>query len=175
MSPATDFGFLDLPGRTLLDSTESELDFPPLPPTPVKQLTLAPCHPKATAPVIAKKRAAKRNQYTQQDYFPSPASPLAPRTISLAARRKTKPLRVDVSEQCGGGTITQLKVLIPRNASIYHVIAARLLTGSFPSIEGKRRELEEECKWLGMDGLLGEIWGGKRQKSLVLQGGGGYI
>ncbi|WOO84890.1 uncharacterized protein LOC62_06G008401 [Vanrija pseudolonga] len=55
------------------------------------------------------------------------------------------------------GMITELTVLLQRDAGAWHAIASRLCSGSWPSLEGKRRRVEDECRWAGMDPLLAEL------------------
>lgn len=79
-------------------------------------------------------------------------------------------------EVYGGGTITELKILLCRDAAVYGPIIHRLIRGVFPLMECRRRRVEEELVWLGMEGLSEEIAVRARgRKSMVLRGGEGYI
>ena len=69
-----------------------------------------------------------------------------------------------------------MKILLLRDAAVYGSIVHRLLNGSFPPVGGKRRRVEEECLWLGMEGLREELGARpKGRKSMVLKGGEGFI
>ena len=151
-----------------LDVTKS----PSLPEPPPKPLASA--RPEVNNGV---KRAHTRNQYVQQYLYPSPSSPLVPREIvPLIIRRKVAPLRLEPTEVEGGGTITELKILLLRDAGVYGPIVHRLIHGTFPNLEGRRRRVEEECMWLGIEGMSKEIHGkSKARQSMVLRGGEGYI
>jgi len=125
-------------------------------------------------PKTGKKRAATRNQYIQQAHFPSPGSTFASPT-SLAVRRHAPEPKLQLEEADGGGTITELTVLITRDAAAYHVIAARLSTGEWSKMDSaKRKRVEGECRWLGMEALADEM-ADLRGKSMVLRGVAGYI
>ena len=175
-------------------TTTTFLDFP-LPPslsspskpkvsTPSKPILSSPSKPALSSPpkptlspaLEPKKRARTRNQYIQQTLYPSPSSPFTPHTTEpLNIRRRAPSLSLKPTEADGGGMITELKILLLRDAGNYGFIVHRLLFGSFPAVEGRRRAVEEECGWLGMEGLRGEIGGVRRRKSMVHRGGEGYI
>lgn len=126
------------------------------------------------AGLTTKKRAATRNQYTQLVQYPSPLSPYTSRP-SVATRRHAPVLRIEAEKVNGGGTITELKVLLTRDAAVYHLIAARLATGGWIKVESTRRKrLEDELRWLGMTGLEAEL-DAVKLKSAVWKGGEGYI
>jgi len=126
-----------------------------------------------------RKRAQTRNQYTQRLKFPSPSSPLIPRpTEPLSIRRKAPPLKLELTEAEGGGTITELRILLLRDAAVYGPIVHRLIHGTFPAMamQGRKKGVEVECIWLGMESFVEELSGAVRKKeSLVLKGGEGYI
>ena len=150
-------------------------------PPPANYLDLLP-PPTQQAPITSpmsssgRKRAVTRNQYAQQEHFPSPSSPFSARsTAPLRLRRHAPALTVNPIEQDGGGVITELKVLLLRDASAYQYIVARLINGLFPRLEGKRRKVEEECLWLGMKSLAEEAEAQKRERTMVSKGGAGYI
>jgi hypothetical protein len=128
---------------------------------------------KSLAPV--KKRAVTRNQYAQLNQYPSPLSPLRSNSLSVGARRNAPGAALKVEEADGGGRIITLVVLLHRDASAYHTLAARWGTGAWPKMEcAKRRRVEDELRWLGMDEMVDEVEGVK-QRSMVLRGGGGYV
>lgn len=185
----------------LPDSPDLLKHFPPPPPLPDSF--------SITIPSSNKPRAQKRNQYAQQDKFPSPSSPytarshilpilLAPAiprdnrqtlkistTASLKSPLETKPTPVQT------GTITEINVLLLRDSMPYHVIAQRLIAGSFvnTSLSSNRdpllhKKVEEELRWLGMSRLADELGDNQRRmagpvlkhkKSGVITGGRGYI
>lgn len=133
--------------------------------------------PKIDTSFDSKTRARTRNQYTQQLLYPSPSSPFVTGpTEPLQIRRRVASLHLGPREVESGGAITELKILLLRDAAVYGPIAHRLIYGMFPPMEGKRRKAEEECIWLGMEGLAEETAARlKGQKSMVLKGGEGYI
>lgn len=55
------------------------------------------------------------------------------------------------------GVVTELTVLIQRDASAWHAIASRLCSGQWPLLDGRRKRVEAECKWAGMAGLAQEL------------------
>lgn len=151
---------------------------PPVPARPSQPATLTPgpTAPLKTAglAIQPKKRAATRNQYTKLLPYPSPLSPYT-HTAALGARRRAPPLQVTTEEVDGGGRVTTYTVLLSRDAGVYHAIAARLSMGDWGRMDGvKRKKVEEECGWLGMEQLRGEVVGLK-QKSSVIRGGEGYV
>jgi hypothetical protein len=90
-------------------------------------------------------------------------------------RRHAPEPRVQIEEADGGGALTELTVLITRDASVYHLIAGRLATDEWTRMDSvKRKRVEEECRWLGMSGLAEEM-AELRGQSMVLRGGSGYI
>lgn len=132
----------------------------------------------------SRKRATTRNQYTQKEQYPSPSSTFTSptlnraRTLPLNVRRKKVQLSLDPVEVDGGGVITEVKVLLSRDAGVYQYITARLLSGKLPRnlVGSKRREVREECRWLGMGVLEEELeLPAPREKSMVFKGGRGYI
>lgn len=204
----------------LPDSPSFLKDFPPPPSTPGTF--------SITIPTTNKPRAQTRNQYAQQDKFPSPSSPFTARSIN------TLPLNLPISRKApltistaaippshspapaptslpavegpkikdAGGTITELRILLLRDSMPYHIIAQRLISGSFVNTAlhgdsnlGTRRKVEEEARWLGMSRLVQELGDGstrsshhersasssskqpglRHKKSAVLTGGQGYI
>jgi hypothetical protein len=72
-----------------------------------------------------------------------------------------------------------MHILLSRDAAPYHLIAARLLGGLWPKMEAVRRKrVEDELRWAGMEGLIKELAGrgGKEgRRSGVTRGGQGYI
>lgn len=154
--------------KSLWISSPSLLEFPVPPPVP-------PMPRSSINPKTGKKRAATRNQYIQQAQFPSPSSPFTHHTAPLAIRRQVAQPSIEVQEADGGGVITELTVLITRDAAVYHLIAARLSTGDWVKMDSsKKKRVEEECAWLGMGGLAGEM-AELLGRSMVLRGGSGYI
>ncbi|ORY33099.1 hypothetical protein BCR39DRAFT_521237 [Naematelia encephala] len=135
----------------------------------------------STLPGTSKKRAQTRNQYTQHllPHFPSPGSSFTPpahANSTLSLRRNAPKLSLDPKVIDGGGLITELRILLYRDAGAWHAIAGRLATGHWSGMEGRRRRVEDEAKWAGMSGLVDELAGVEgRKKSLVLRGGEGYI
>lgn len=57
------------------------------------------------------------------------------------------------------GVVTELTVLLPRDAGAWHAIASRLCSGNWPLLDGKRKRVEAECRWAGMTGLAEELEG----------------
>lgn len=55
------------------------------------------------------------------------------------------------------GVVTELTVLLQRDASAWHAIASRLCSGTWPLLDGRRKRVEAECKWAGMAGLAQEL------------------
>ncbi|ORX39204.1 hypothetical protein BD324DRAFT_618837 [Kockovaella imperatae] len=171
--------FMDLPLPLSVNRQMSEYEFPPLPPLPnlppdlAKKLSQSRPTPKIVTLPGEKKRAVK-NQYTQLDPYPSPSSALLSPQTSLGARRKGQNLKIEAKLLDGGGTITQLTVLLMRDANVYHLLVARLVGGTFEASDEQREALEVECRWLGMIGLADEI-GWRRERSMVRRGGEGYI
>jgi hypothetical protein len=53
--------------------------------------------------------------------------------------------------------VTELTVLLQRDASAWHAIASRLCSGHWPLLDGRRKRVETECKWAGMAGLVQEL------------------
>jgi hypothetical protein len=95
-----------------------------------------------------------------------------------------------VTASCG--TITELNVLLLRDSMPYHIIAQRLIAGSFvnTSLSSNRdpslhKKVEEELRWLAMSRLADELGDSqqrmapgpalKHKKSGVITGGRGYI
>ena len=164
--------------KSLWVSSPTELahqydEVPPVPPVPVRSKD----RPSPTAEPGTTKRAVKRNQYTQLTKFPSPSSSytlqtnLPLNTLSIQSRRAYAP-RSPLKLAKPKGTITEVTVLLLRDAALYHAIAQRLINGRFGPLDGRRRKVEEECEWLGMRKLAEEL---VRGKSMVLHGGEGYI
>lgn len=162
--------------KSLWVSSPTELgdqydEVPPVPPVPVR----AKDRPSPT--VSTAKRAVRRNQYTQLTKFPSPSSSytlqsnLPLNAPSIQSRRAFAP-RFPLKLAKPKGTVTEVTVLLLRDAVLYHAIAQRLINGRFGPLDGKRRKVEEECEWLGMRKLADEL---VRGKSMVLHGGDGYI
>lgn len=180
----------------LPDSPDILKHFPPPPPLPESF--------SVTVPSSNKPRAQKRNQYAQQDKFPSPSSPytarshtlplmLAPavprnnrHTLKISTINDVKPVPIQY------GTLTEIEILLLRDAAPYHIIAQRLIAGSFvnTSLSSSRdplihRKVEEELRWLGMSRLADELGESqqrlaqgptlKHKKSGVITGGRGYI
>lgn len=117
-----------------------------------------------------KHKARTRNQFVQQGIPARPAlsaSASSPALLDKAAAQAARATPHSTSGDAGG----QIKILLMRDAVPYHLIANRLLRGSFPRMEGKRRRVEDELRWLGMNGLAAEV----TRRSLVLKGGEGYI
>ncbi|EIW66045.1 hypothetical protein TREMEDRAFT_65889 [Tremella mesenterica DSM 1558] len=127
--------------------------------------------PNSRAPTPPPRRAAFRNQYTQQAKFPSPSSSYTLTLPGSIQQRRIQAPRDPLRLQGPLGTIIELRILLLRDASCYHAIAHRLLVGRFPPLGEKRRRVEEECDWLGMK--LGEEL--SRGKSMVFKGGNGFI
>lgn len=90
------------------------------------------------------------------------------------------------------GNITEIRILLLRDSMPYHLIAQRLIAGSFVntslSTTGDpimRRKLEDELRWLGMTRLAEELGDTqhrmaqgpvlRHKKSGVITGGQGYI
>lgn len=101
----------------------------------------------------------------------------AEREATAAASRinTTQPLAIrrPRSNTCPGpvkGTLTELTVLLQRDAAAWHVIASRLCSGSWPEMAGRRRRVEDECRWAGMEPLLSEL-----DKIPCLQRRGGFV
>lgn len=176
-----------------------------------------------TIPTTNKPRAHTRNQYAQQDKFPSPSSPFTARSINtlplnLPSSAKKAPLTISTAPlpptpalaatppvelpkiKDAGGQVTEFRILLLRDSMPYHIIAQRLISGSFVNTAlhgdtntGRRRKVEEEARWLGMTRLVQELGDGplahhersssssskqpglKHKKSAVLTGGQGYI
>ena len=126
-------------------------DVPPIPPSPVPLVAVMKTGP--TSPGPTRKRAATRNQYTQLAQYPSPSSPYTP-ALALSTRRKAPQLKVQAEETDGAGSITELKVLLTRDAAVYHLIAARMATGAWVKVGARRKRLQDELRWLGMTELL---------------------
>lgn len=205
----------------LPDSPSFLKDFPQPPPMPATF--------SITIPTTNKPRAHTRNQYAQQDKFPSPSSPFTARSINtlplnLPSSAKKAPLTISTAAipptpapapasapastppielpkiKDAGGRITELRILLLRDSMPYHIIAQRLVSGSFVNTAlhgdidtGRRRKVEEEARWLKMARLVQELGDGpsarherspsssskqpglKHKKSAVLTGGQGYI
>jgi hypothetical protein len=202
-----------LPRRSLMCSDEY-LQSLMLPDSPdlLKHFPPPPPHPDSysiTIPSSNKPRAQKRNQYAQQDKFPSPSSPYTARShilpillapavprnnrhtlkISTTAEMKTTEMKTVTASS---GTITELNILLLRDSMPYHIIAQRLIAGSFvnTSLSSNRdptlhKKVEEELRWLGMSRLADELGDSqhrmaqgpalKHKKSGVITGGRGYI
>ena len=162
--------------RSLFITSPSQLEFnpPSLPnPSPTLPLNTGP-KVKGGTSSSTRKRAATRNQYTQLVQYPSPLSPYVSK-LSVAARRQAPALKVKAEDVDGGGIFTELRVLLARDAAVYHLIAARLATGTWVKVDSiNRKRLEEELRWLGTSGLEVELDAGKL-KNAVLKGGEGYI
>jgi hypothetical protein len=180
----------------LPDSPDLLKHFPPPPPHPDSY--------SITIPSSNKPRAQKRNQYAQQDKFPSPSSPYTARShilpILLAPavpRNNRHTLKISTTAEMKSptvqnGTITELNILLLRDSMPYHIIAQRLIAGSFvnTSLTSNRdpslhKRVEEELRWLGMSRLADELGDSqqrmaqgpvlKHKKSGVITGGRGYI
>lgn len=185
----------------LPDSPSFLKDFPPPPPIPDAF--------SISMPTTNRPRAHTRNQYTQQDKFPSPSSPFTARsfnTLPLNLPPKKAPLTISTSalpppplpsppKAKDGGGLTELRILLLRDSMPYHIIAQRLISGSFvnTALHGdinhtRRKKVEEEARWLGMTRLVQELGDGmhveptgsggqglRHKKSAVLTGGQGYI
>jgi len=186
----------------LPDSPDLLKRFPPPPPLPEN------C--SITIPASNQPRAQKRNQYTQQDKFPSPSSPYTARSHTLplllapaVPRSKIHSLKISTSALpqlpvevmppiTENGNITEIQILLLRDSMPYHLIAQRLIAGSFvnTSLSNNgdpvlRRKLEDELRWLGMTRLAEELGDSqhrmaqgpvlRHKKSGVITGGQGYI
>lgn len=174
----------------LPDSPDLLKSFPPPPPLP-ESLSI-------TIPSTNKPRAQTRNQYAQQDKFPSPSSPFTARshTLSLVLPFKQNVHALTISTAAvpvpcpkeGGGTITELKILLLRDAMPHHLIAQRLIAGNYATAgldgdEYRKRKVMIEARWLGMNRLADELSvlpqkpvpTLKHKKSGVITGGQGYI
>lgn len=184
----------------LPDSPSFLKDFPPPPPIPETF--------SINIPTTNKPRAQTRNQYAQQDKFPSPSSPFTARsihTLPLNVPSRKGPLSISTAAlplpplpstpklQDGGGRLTEIRILLLRDSMPYHMIAQRLITGSFvnTALHGeinisKKKKVEDEARWLGMTRLVEELSdaadrqgmpgpGLRHKKSGVLTGGQGYI
>lgn len=188
----------------LPDSPSFLKDFPAPPPIPETF--------SINIPTTNKPRAQTRNQYAQQDKFPSPSSPFTARsirTLPLNVPPRKAPLSISTAAlpppsppklKDGGGRLTEIRILLLRDSMPYHLIAQRLITGSFvnTALHGetniaKKKKVEDEARWLGMTRLAEELGetSGERQlapgsggpggpglrhkKSGVLTGGQGYI
>jgi hypothetical protein len=186
----------------LPDSPDLLKHFPPPPPLPETF--------SITVPSSNKPRAQKRNQYAQQDKFPSPSSPytarshtlpllLAParprntiHSLKISTSATAQPSAVAMPPVKQSGTITEINILLLRDSMPYHLIAQRLIAGSFVntslSANGDpviRKKLEEELRWLGMTRLAEELGDSqyrmaqgsvlRHKKSGVISGGQGYI
>jgi hypothetical protein len=175
----------------LPDSPDLLKSFPPPPPLPESF--------SITIPSTNKPRAQTRNQYAQQDKFPSPSSPFTARShtlpLVLPFKQNVHALTISTSAvpiPCpkeGGGIITELKILLLRDAMPYHLIAQRLIAGNFASAcflnedESRKRKVMDEARWLGMNRLADELSDLpqkpvptlKHKKSGVITGGQGYI
>lgn len=55
------------------------------------------------------------------------------------------------------GVVQEVTLLLQREAGAWHAIASRLCSGSWPCLDGRRRRVEDECKWAGMDSLVTEL------------------
>jgi len=180
----------------LPDSPDILKHFPPPPPLPDTF--------SITVPSSNKPRAQKRNQYAQQDKFPSPSSPFTARSQALplliapaVPRNQRHTLKISTTAEPKSipvqtGIIAEIDILLLRDALPYHIIAQRLIAGSFvnttlassrdPSLHKK---VEDELRWLGMARLADELGGSqqrmvlgptlKHKKSGVITGGRGYI
>jgi hypothetical protein len=156
----------------LPDSPDILKSFPPPPPLPLPESF------SITIPSTNKPRAQTRNQYAQQDKFPSPSSPYTARshTLPLVMPRRQNAHALTIStapvpEPCpkdGGGVITELKILLLRDAMPYHLIAQRLIAGksastglAFGGDEARKMRVGEEARWLGMVRLADELSDGR--------------
>jgi hypothetical protein len=187
----------------LPDSPDILQHFPP-PPLPESY--------SITIPSSNKPRAQKRNQYAQQDKFPSPSSPYTARSqllplllapappknhvhslkISTTPTRPPVPALEPKNPARQAATLTEIRILLLRDAVPYHLVTQRLIAGSFVNTRlatsedtGLKKKVEEECRWLGMTRLAEELGenqqrivqglGLKHKKSGVITGGHGYI
>ncbi|KAK4683516.1 hypothetical protein P7C73_g6733, partial [Tremellales sp. Uapishka_1] len=125
-------------------------------PPPPKQKPLPP-----VMPISPGKRAQTRNQYTQ------------------LALKSTPPLRIRKSNPnptpATRGWITEMRILLLRDAVPYHLLAERLISGHWGKVEGRKRRIEEELKWLGGQLTFGQELKKDRGRSMVFKGGEGYI
>jgi hypothetical protein len=140
----------------LPDSPDLLKHFPPPPPLPDSF--------SITVPSSNKPRAQKRNQYAQQDKFPSPSSPYTARSHVLPLllapappRNNRHTLKISTTEikppTIHLGTVTEINVLLLRDSMPYHIITQRLIAGSFvnTSLSSNRnpslhKKVEEELR-----------------------------
>ena len=73
------------------------------------------------------------------------------------------------------GGVTEIRVLLLRDAGPYHHIAHRLLSGAWACDHKMLKQVREELRWLGMNGLGVEVDLLRGERSAVRRGGEGYI
>ncbi|BEI92673.1 uncharacterized protein CcaverHIS019_0503010 [Cutaneotrichosporon cavernicola] len=119
-------------------------------------------------PADAPPRPARR-QYPPTSY-PYPAlPPLADLPAALAQAKAAVEANAAAEKHLTGrrrastcpsltmGVVQEVTILLQREAGAWHAIASRLCSGSWPSLDGRRRRVETECKWAGMDNLVAEL------------------
>ncbi|KLT46436.1 hypothetical protein CC85DRAFT_289743 [Cutaneotrichosporon oleaginosum] len=120
-------------------------------------------------PTDAPPRPARR-QYPPTAYPFPVLPPLADLPAALAQAKAAAEAKAQAAEKqrvgrrrastCPGttlGVVQEITLLLQREAGAWHAIASRLCSGSWPCLDGRRRRVEDECKWAGMDGLVAEL------------------
>jgi hypothetical protein len=74
-----------------------------------------------------------------------------------AEKQRTGRRRASTCPSSATGVVQEVTLLLQREAGAWHAIASRLCSGSWPCLDGRRRRVEDECKWAGMDGLVAEL------------------
>lgn len=147
-----------------------ELACPSLPPalTARDEYVVAQTLASAKTPADAPPRPARR-QYPPTAYPFAGLPPLADLPAALAQAKAAAEARVQAQQARVGrprastcpvpaaGVVTELTILLQREAGAWHAIASRLCSGSWPCLDGRRRRVEDECKWAGMDALVAEL------------------
>ncbi|KAL7421126.1 hypothetical protein Q5752_004011 [Cryptotrichosporon argae] len=114
----------------------------------MSSIGLASPAPAPARPITPQRppRAATRNQYASAVRYPTPSGALAPPQPPLSARRGAPVAPIHVR---GPGTLTEITVLVPRDAGVWHAIASRVATGSW-SGDARARALDD-LRWAGID------------------------
>lgn len=78
------------------------------------------------------------------------------------------------------GSLIELEILLLRDATPYHLLIQRLISGTFANIgnmsEKTRKKVEEEARWLGMRRIVDELSAlGAERRDWRMRGGEGYI
>lgn len=76
------------------------------------------------------------------------------RSVTSSERQRRKRASTCPS---ASGVVTELTVLLQRDASAWHAIASRLCSGQWPLLDGRRKRVETECRWAGMAALAQEL------------------